>query len=395
LLNEAATMPDPRANIIISNFNYARFLGEAIDSALGQTWANSAVIVVDDGSTDDSREVLTRYGTDIITVLKPNGGQGSAYNAGWAASQSDLVCFLDADDTLFPNAMEVAVSLFEDPAVVKVQWPLHIVDHHGNWHGEVSTKASPPEGDLKDRVVSEGPLYDFHYTTGSAYRADFLNQVFPMPEAPYRNGGDVYLITLAPVYGRIRTSAQALGTYRAHGSNNYRERSLDDKRIENYLQRFEDNSHALSTHLARQHIQADTGRWKRRNFNYLWLKRLLLAKKDIAALVQPGGSYILVNDDEWGGPQPVEGRHAIPFLERSGAYWGPPTDDAEAIDELERFRRQGARFLVFWWTSFWWLDHYVRLNEYLHARFPCSLHNDRLMVFDIANGEGGRQAATG
>jgi glycosyltransferase involved in cell wall biosynthesis len=380
-------MPEPaRTAIIINNFNYARFLGEAIESALGQTWANREVIVVDDGSTDDSREVLKQYGNDIITVLKPNGGQGSAYNAGWEASHSELVCFLDADDTLFPNAMEAAVSLF--------QWPLHVVDQRGHWHGKLSTKVAPPEGDLRDRVISDGPLYDFHYTTGSAYRADFLGEVFPMPEAPYRNGGDVYLITLAPVYGRLRTSTQALGTYRAHGRNNYRERSLDHQRIENYMQRFEDNSHALATHLARQGVQADTGRWKLRNFNYLWLERLLRAKTDIAAVVPPGTSYILVNDDEWADPQPVDGRHALPFLERNGAYWGPPADDAGAIDELERLRREGARFIVFWWTCFWWLDNYVRLSEHLHSRFPCALRNDRLIVFEIANGEQGDRVHT-
>jgi glycosyltransferase involved in cell wall biosynthesis len=388
-------MPEPaRTAIIINNFNYARFLGEAIESALGQTWANREVIVVDDGSTDDSREVLKQYGNDIITVLKPNGGQGSAYNAGWEASRSELVCFLDADDTLFPNAMEAAVALFEDPAAVKVQWPLHVVDQRGHWHGKLSTKVAPPEGDLRDRVISDGPLYDFHYTTGSAYRADFLGEVFPMPEAPYRNGGDVYLITLAPVYGKLRTSTQALGTYRAHGRNNYRERSLDHQRIENYMQRFEDNSHALATHLARQGVQADTGRWKLRNFNYLWLERLLLAKADIAAVVPPGTSYILVNDDEWADPQPVDGRHALPFLERNGAYWGPPADDAGAIDELERLRREGARFIVFWWTCFWWLDNYVRLSEHLHSRFPCALRNDRLIVFEIANGEKGDRVHT-
>jgi hypothetical protein len=160
------------------------------------------------------------------------------------------------------------------------------------------------------------------------------------------------------------------------------------------MQRFEDNGQALATHLARQGLEADSGRWKRRNFNYLWLERLLQAKRDIAAVVPPGASYILVNDDEWGDPQPVDGRHAISFLERNGEYWGPPADDAGAIDELERLRREGPRFIVFWWTCFWWLDNYVRLSEHLHSRFPCALRNDRLIVFDIASGETGDRVHT-
>src|SRR5262249_49317767 len=152
--------------------------------------------------------------------------------------------------------------LFDDPQVVKVQWPLRIVDARGNWHGALSTRITPPDGDLRDRVAVDGPLYDFHYTTGSAYRAGFLNHVFPMPEAEYRNGGDVYLITLAPVYGRLRNSAQALGTYRAHGQNNYRERKLDEHRIKNYMRRFEDNSRALAAHLALENVHSAMDQWK-------------------------------------------------------------------------------------------------------------------------------------
>jgi glycosyltransferase involved in cell wall biosynthesis len=378
----------PRCDIIINNFNYARFLKKAVDSALRQTWPNTRVIVVDDGSTDESGEIVKRYKNDITAVLKSNGGQGSSYNAGWAESRGDLVCFLDSDDTLFPNAMETAVSLFEDPQVVKVQWPLHVVDSSGEWHGELSTHVTPPEGDLKERVAVDGPLYDFHFTTGAAYRADFLSRVFPMPEPEYRNGGDVYLITLAPVYGRIRTATQALGTYRAHGQNNYRQRRLDEHRIKNYMQRFEDNSRALADHLARQNIHAAIGQWKRRNFNYVWLDRLLLAKQDLAALVLPGESYILVNGDEWGDPQPVEDRRAVPFLERDGAYWGPPADDVAAIDEVERLRRQGASCIVFWWTCFWWLEHYSQFSRYLQSRFARPLDNDRLIAFDLTIPQG-------
>src|SRR5215468_5551807 len=100
------------ASIIISSYNYGRFLKEAIDSALNQTYPNTEVIVVDDGSTDNSREIIASYGDQVIPVLKPNGGQASAFNAGFLLSRGEVVCFLDADDALLPTAIERAVSVF-------------------------------------------------------------------------------------------------------------------------------------------------------------------------------------------------------------------------------------------------------------------------------------------
>ncbi|HMX28215.1 MAG TPA: glycosyltransferase family A protein, partial [Blastocatellia bacterium] len=107
------------ASIIVSSYNYGRFLNEAIDSALGQTYANTEVIVVDDGSTDDSRQIIAAYDDRILPVLKDNGGQASAFNAGFAASRGQVVFFLDSDDVLLPTAVENAVAFFDDSGVAK------------------------------------------------------------------------------------------------------------------------------------------------------------------------------------------------------------------------------------------------------------------------------------
>ncbi len=63
-----------KVSIIINNYNYGRFLKEAIDSALNQTYSNTEVIVVDDGSTDNSHEIIAEYGKQIIPILKENRG---------------------------------------------------------------------------------------------------------------------------------------------------------------------------------------------------------------------------------------------------------------------------------------------------------------------------------
>ena len=103
------------ASIIINNYNYGVFLREAVDSALNQTYLNTEVIVVDDGSTDRSREIIASYGDQIIPVLKGNGGQASAFNAGFAASRGEVVFFLDSDDILLPTAEKTLPSSSEAP----------------------------------------------------------------------------------------------------------------------------------------------------------------------------------------------------------------------------------------------------------------------------------------
>lgn len=374
----------PRASIIINNYNYGRFVGEAIESALSQTYSDTEVIVVDDGSTDDSPEVIRSFGERIIPVFKANGGQGSAYNAGLRHATGDIVCFLDSDDTIDPEAMDLAATQLRDAELVKFQWPLRVVDAAGTWRGELSTRLPPPAGDLLERVIQEGPLYDFYYTTGAAYRRSFLDRIFPVPEQHYRNGADVYVLASAPVFGTLATSDQPLGTYRAHGKNNYRDRSLDDASTREFIRRFDVNAGAVERALAMRGIKADASRWKERSFNYLWPSRLLLAKQDIEALVPPGRSFILVDNNEWGAGQPVKERVSIPFIERDGEYWGVPTDDDEALVELERLRAAGASHIVFWWTSFWWFDHYAKLYRWLRSDCSCVLANDRLVAFDIS-----------
>jgi glycosyltransferase involved in cell wall biosynthesis len=90
----------PLVSIIINNYNYDRYVRMAIESALHQSWQNVEVIVVDDGSTDKSREIIQKYEHKARIILKENGGQGSAFNAGFAESKGEIILFLDADDML-------------------------------------------------------------------------------------------------------------------------------------------------------------------------------------------------------------------------------------------------------------------------------------------------------
>ncbi len=377
----------PLMSILINNYNYGRFLREAIDSALNQTYSNVEVIVVDDGSTDDSREVMESYNSRVTVVYKANGGQASAFNAGFPHSHGDLFCFLDSDDYLFPHAVDEIVRLYTEDHPVKIQWQLNIVDKNSKKTNQLMPSELPPEGDLSKQIIKNGPFYDWRRTppsSGNAYDRKFLENVLPMPERAFRNGADVYLTVLSPIYGQIKTAKAPLGCYRSHGANNYWNKILDDGRVRNYMARFEANCEALELHLKRMGIEVDREGWKRKNINYVWPERLLKAKEDIAKVIPRDNKYILVNGDEWGHVgEAVPERCALPFLELDGEYGGPPAEDSVAIREMERLRNTGANFIVFWYTAFWWLDHYAQFEHYLKENFNRILKNDRLVIFDL------------
>jgi glycosyltransferase involved in cell wall biosynthesis len=115
-------------SVVIPCFNHARFLPLAIDSALGQTWPDCEVVVVDDGSTDGSGAVAARYSA-VTVVRQENRGLSAARNAGLAASHGDFVIFLDADDRLAPGAARAAVETFRaHPAAAMVFGRCELID---------------------------------------------------------------------------------------------------------------------------------------------------------------------------------------------------------------------------------------------------------------------------
>src|SRR5258708_24029011 len=143
--------------IVINNYNYGRYLRAAIDSAVAQTYQNVEVIAVDDGSTDGSREIIASYERRILPVFKPNGGQGSALNAGFAASRGEIVMFLDADDELLPQAVDQVVKAWR-PGVAKTQFQLELIDERGEPLGSLVPPFNGhiPNGDIRDRFSRFG-----------------------------------------------------------------------------------------------------------------------------------------------------------------------------------------------------------------------------------------------
>jgi glycosyltransferase involved in cell wall biosynthesis len=123
----------PLVSAIIPTYNRAHFVSEAIDSVLAQTYTNFEIVVVNDGSADDTMHVLQAYGTRIRVVNKPNGGLTSARNRGIVESRGELIAFLDDDDKWLPHKLEKQVPEFADPDVCLVHTAGRFINEATGW----------------------------------------------------------------------------------------------------------------------------------------------------------------------------------------------------------------------------------------------------------------------
>jgi cellulose synthase/poly-beta-1,6-N-acetylglucosamine synthase-like glycosyltransferase len=214
----------PLVSILINNFNYAQFLPDAIDSALAQTYSNVEVIVVDDGSTDDSHSIIASYGDRIIAISKPNGGQASAFNTGFVHSRGEIICFLDADDTFGLNKAADLVDAFSQyPEAGWCFHPLQLIDQQGKSIDFPPDCESLQYYDLREKIQSGqlGEPFSFPIpaTSGMVFHRRLMASLLPMPEAETIALNDSYLKFVAIALTPGITLTKALAQQRIHSSN--------------------------------------------------------------------------------------------------------------------------------------------------------------------------------
>lgn len=354
-------------SIVINNFNYADYLPEAIESALGQTSEPLEVIVVDDGSTDASREVLAGYRHQVKVILKENGGQASAVTAGFHASTGSMVLFLDADDVLLPGVVAAAREAFAQPDTVKVHWPLWEISAQGVRTGRSIPGVALSSGDLREHCLRQGPLSLGNApTSGNAWCREFLSKVLPVPECGDRHGADAYLCTVAPAYGRIARLDQHFGLYRSHPSNFSGSKTVH--RIKRDLRRYPYLCAELARHLGLTGTPVDPRRWQGPNSLYAWMQEALAVREEMSAVLPPGQPFILSDSGQLGDME-LDGRRVLPFLTPEGAYFDTPEQSGQAIAAVERLRLQGASAIAFIRTTLWQLDLMEPLAAYLQSSF--------------------------
>jgi glycosyltransferase involved in cell wall biosynthesis len=217
LLNDAMT--NPLISVLIDTYNYGHFVEEAVDSVLSQDVPpeQMEVLVVDDGSTDDTAQRVKKYGTKVRYLRKENGGQASAFNFGLAEARGAIVALLDADDYWLPGKLRRVLAEFQAHPEAGVMY--HRL-------AEADTAGSLREARFAFTAASglipadRGQLLAFqpHQTSALAFRRELLNRLLPIPEN-LRVHADAFLELTAILLAPAICVPEKLAVYRIHGKN--------------------------------------------------------------------------------------------------------------------------------------------------------------------------------
>ena len=210
-------------SVLIDTYNHERFIEKAIVSALEQDFpaADREIIVVDDGSTDRTPEIVKKFEPHVRLLRKENGGQASAFNAGIPECKGEIIAFLDGDDWWAPGKLRRVAEVFAK------EYAVGLVGH-----GIIETFADRTERiaatekneRLKLDSLSAARVFrlrkSYLGTSRMALRAQLARAILPVPEALVIEA-DEYLFTLAAATGEIIILREALTHYHIHGGNLY------------------------------------------------------------------------------------------------------------------------------------------------------------------------------
>lgn len=281
------------ASVVLPNYNYGRFILDAVDSVLGQSRPALEVILVDDGSTDDSRAVIASLGGRVRSVFKENGGQASAINAGCAIARGDAVFLLDPDDMMEPDTIETVLGEWPEDVVMS-QHRLQLVDAAGlPMRGTVPAHWNALDsGDLRGKVLETGG-FTTTVTSGLALRRDALEKVLPIPEALFRGAADGYLVRAMAFVGPVHAIDRPLGRYRQHGASDTALGTTPESMAAAFRRRvrFAENEIEVVQALARRHGLAAAVDLRQREPDFL-LVRLCSHVADPAGHPVPGDTRL-------------------------------------------------------------------------------------------------------
>jgi glycosyltransferase involved in cell wall biosynthesis len=248
---DGAAAAQPTVAAVIPVYNGAPFVAEAIESVLGQTHRVSECIVVDDGSTDATAEIVLGFGDRVRLIQQANAGVSTARNRGAAASTARYVAFLDADDAWTPDKVErqlAALGELDLPGLVVCD--VEVFRESGAVLGQVAMRPGPDT--LRDMVLFEGVETVSCSSTALLERAlfDALGGFDPQ----LSQSADWDFLARACLAGPVVSVPEPLVRYRVHGANMSRNVGLLER----------DMTHAFTKLFARDDLPEDVRRSQRR-----------------------------------------------------------------------------------------------------------------------------------
>jgi glycosyltransferase involved in cell wall biosynthesis len=214
-------MARPFISVLIDTYNHERFIEQAITSVLEQGVADAEreIIVVDDGSTDRTPEVVRKFEPRVRLVRKANGGQASAFNVGIQECESEIVAFLDGDDWWAPGKLlAVADALASEAAVGLVGHGITEAYSDGRQQTELLREIPRFRITSKEGARAFRVRKSFLGTSRMTYRADILRKIGNVPEA-LTFEADEYLFTLAGLFADVLILRESFTFYRLHDRN--------------------------------------------------------------------------------------------------------------------------------------------------------------------------------
>jgi len=245
-------MAKPFVSVLIDTYNHERFIEKAIASVLEQDFPASEreIIVVDDGSTDRTPEILRRFEPQVRVLRKENGGQASAFNAGIPECKGEIVAFLDGDDWWLPNKLQLVLcELEKNPELGTVGHGFYEMHPDGR-----PLTAVVPESKtllhLQDLPAARlfTHMRCFLGTSRITIRKKLLDQILPFPEELVIEA-DEYMFTLAPALAPALVLDKPLFYYRFHEGNLFQYSGKDDKKRRRKLRVLEVLQHCLPPRL--------------------------------------------------------------------------------------------------------------------------------------------------
>jgi hypothetical protein len=223
----------PAVTVLVDTYNHEHFIEEALASVIGQDFPSeeTEILVVDDGSTDCTPEIVRKFGPRVRLIRKTNGGQASAFNAGIPEARGEIIAFLDGDDWWAPQKLACVVE------AMKAETGLGIVGHgviivHPDGHEQLEIlrdgfrfQADTMEG---ARLISRRG--SFLGTSRMTIRAGLLRRIGPVPQV-LTVQADEYLSTLAAALAGVRILPETLTYYRLHDSNAFQMTKNDPQKL--------------------------------------------------------------------------------------------------------------------------------------------------------------------